>query len=132
MVTAIAGLTVWPASYAIGSEVSALNMRAKAQGLGWLFSNAVSAAFGLALPYIYNPDAGNLRGKIGFIFAALCAIGSLITYLSVPEMKGRTPSEIDRMFELGLAARDFSMWTFNETEGTEKQGSRNDTVAIEV
>ncbi|KAJ6783925.1 hypothetical protein PWT90_11128 [Aphanocladium album] len=110
VVTASAGLTVWPASYAIGSEVSTLHLRAKAQGAGWLFSSAFSAGFGLGLPYIYNPDAGNLRAMVGYIFAAFCLITLLITFFYVPEMKGRTPSEIDRMFELNLKAREFVHW----------------------
>ncbi|XWW94608.1 hypothetical protein V2A60_002553 [Cordyceps javanica] len=110
LVTACSGLTVWPASYAVGSEVSTLHLRAKAQGAGWLFSSAFTAGFGLGLPYIYNPDAGNLRAMVGYIFAAFCFISLVITWLYVPEMKGRTPSEIDRMFDLKLKSREFKHW----------------------
>ncbi|EGX93814.1 sugar transporter, putative [Cordyceps militaris CM01] len=110
LVTAFGGLTVWPASYTIGSEVSTLHLRAKAQGAGWLFSSAFSAGFGLGLPYIYNPDAGNLRAMVGYIFAAFCFISLMVTWLYVPEMKGRTASEIDRMFDLGLKTREFKHW----------------------
>lgn len=110
LVTASSGLTVWPASYAVGSEVSTLHLRAKAQGAGWLFSSAFSAGFGLGLPYIYNPDAGNLRAMVGYIFAAFCFFSLIITWFYVPEMKGRTPSEIDRMFDLKLRTREFKHW----------------------
>lgn len=110
LVTALAGLTVWPATYAIGSEVSALHLRAKAQGVGWLFSSAFTAGFGLGLPYIYNPDAGNLRAMVGYVFAGFCLVSVVATWLWVPEMKGRTPSEIDRMFELKLKSREFKTW----------------------
>ncbi|KAM0670263.1 hypothetical protein MY8738_005428 [Beauveria namnaoensis] len=110
LVTACAGLTVWPATYAVGSEVSTLHLRAKAQGAGWLFSSAFSAGFGLGLPYIYNPDAGDLRAMVGYVFAAFCFISLVITWLYVPEMKGRTASEIDRMFDLNLKSKDFKHW----------------------
>ncbi|KAK8148041.1 hypothetical protein G3M48_000520 [Beauveria asiatica] len=110
LVTACAGLTVWPATYAVGSEVSTLHLRAKAQGAGWLFSSAFSAGFGLGLPYIYNPDAGDLRAMVGYVFAAFCFISLIITWLYVPEMKGRTASEIDRMFDLNLKSKDFKHW----------------------
>jgi len=36
LVTMVAGLSVWPASYAVGAEASSLHLRAKAQGVGWL------------------------------------------------------------------------------------------------
>lgn len=120
VVTASAGLTAWPASYAVGSEVSALHLRAKAQGVGWLFSSAFSAGFGLGLPYIYNPDAGNLRAMVGYVFAGFCFLSFIATWLWVPEMKGRTPSEIDRMFELNLNSREFSKWRADGSAGGEK------------
>lgn len=31
-----AGIGVWPATYAVASEVSALRLRSKTQGIGWL------------------------------------------------------------------------------------------------
>lgn len=31
-----AGVGVWPASYAVASEASALRLRSKTQGIGWL------------------------------------------------------------------------------------------------
>ncbi|KAJ2981451.1 hypothetical protein NQ176_g2012 [Zarea fungicola] len=68
------------------------------------------AGFGLGLPYIYNPDAGNLRAMVGYIFAAFCFLSLVGTWFWIPEMKGRTPSEIDRMFELKLKSKDFVHW----------------------
>lgn len=38
-----AGVGVWPASYAVASEASALRLRSKTQGIGWL-------AYGLGKP----------------------------------------------------------------------------------
>lgn len=115
-----AGLSVWPASYAIGSETSALHLRAKAQGIGWFVSNAVSAVFGLVLPYMYNPDKGNLRAKVGFVYGAICLICFAVSYYHVPEMKERTPAEIDRMFDLKLAARKFKGWSSTSEVEDEK------------
>lgn len=106
----VCGLGAWPCSYAVGSEVSALDLRAKAQGIGWFTAGAGNALFGFALPYIFNPDQGNLRAKTGFVYAGLCILGVVITYFFVPDMKDRTPGEIDHMFELGLSARKFKGW----------------------
>jgi hypothetical protein len=42
--------------------------------------------------------------------AAFAAIGYIITWFTIPEMKDRSPMEIDRMFALNLPTRDFKAW----------------------
>ncbi|GJN71779.1 hypothetical protein PLICBS_005847 [Purpureocillium lilacinum] len=110
LVTMVAGLSVWPASYAVGAEASSLHLRAKAQGVGWLTAGVAASLFGFVLPYIYNPDQGDLKAKTAFVLAGLCAISFVMSFWLIPEMKGRTPSEIDRMFEQKLPAGKFSSW----------------------
>lgn len=111
-----AGVSVWPASYAIAAETSSLQLRARTQGLGWCVSAFGTAISGIALPYVFNPDEGNLRGKTGFTYTATCLIGAAMAWYLVPEMKGRSVAEIDRMFELNLATRQFSGWKSESTE----------------
>lgn len=110
LVVVAAGLGIWPCSYAIGSETSSLHLRAKAQGVGWCTAGASSAVFGFVLPYAFNADQGNLGARTGFIYTGLCAVGWVVTFYCVPEMKGRTPAEIDRMFELRVPTREFEGW----------------------
>ncbi|KAF2875107.1 general substrate transporter [Massariosphaeria phaeospora] len=104
------GVGVWPASFAVSGETSALQLRAKTQGIGWMVQAFGTAASGIALPYIFNPDQGNLRGKVGFTYVASCLLGAAVSWFLVPEMKGRSIAEIDRMFELELPARQFKAW----------------------
>ncbi|KAH0428445.1 maltose permease [Colletotrichum camelliae] len=126
VVVIVAGLGVWPASHVVGAETSALHLRSKAQGIGWFTAGANNSIFGFVLPYIFNPDKGNLKAKTGFVYAGLCALGLVISFLCIPEMKGRTPAEIDRMFESRLPARQFRHWT-NSTaamdDGVSRAGS---------
>jgi hypothetical protein len=103
----ICGLSVWPASFAIAAETSSLQLRAKAQGIGWFTSALATTVSGLALPYVFNPDEGNLRGKTGFTYAASCLLGAAVSWYLVPEMKGRSVAEINQMFEEGVPARQF-------------------------
>ncbi|KAF2191520.1 MFS general substrate transporter [Zopfia rhizophila CBS 207.26] len=111
MLTIIAcGVGVWPCSFAVSAETSSLNLRAKTQGIGWFISALTTAISGIVLPYIFNPDEGNLRGKTGFIYCGTCILGLIASYFLIPEMKGRTITEIDRMFELKLSARQFKSW----------------------
>ncbi|KAL4963733.1 general substrate transporter [Aspergillus stella-maris] len=95
----IAGLTTWPASYAFGSEVSSLHLRAKSQGLNWLANCLSMGVLGLVLPYIFNDDEGALGGKTGFVFTGFCAVALFVAWWIVPEMKDLSPMEIDRLFE---------------------------------
>lgn len=110
VIIVICGIGVWPASYVVGGEASALHLRAKSQGVGWFASGLATGVFSIVLPYIFNADQGNLRAKTGFVFAGLCLIGVVVSWFTIPEMKGRTAIEIDRMFELKLKARDFKNW----------------------
>lgn len=123
VVIIVVGVGVWPASYAVSAETSSLRLRAKTQGLGWFSGGLANGAFGISIPYMYNKDEGNLRGKVGFIYAVLCALGCLATWMFVPEMKERTAAEIDVMFEKDLPARNFKTWS--ETIHIERVASGN-------
>lgn len=104
------GLGCWPAAYAIMGETSALRLRAKTQAVGGVAQQVASIVFKFVLPYIFNPDAGNLRAKTGFLYTGFCTIGAVVTWLLVPEMKDRNALEIDHMFDIGLKARQFKGW----------------------
>ncbi|PSN73878.1 MFS general substrate transporter [Corynespora cassiicola Philippines] len=106
----VCGMGVWPCSFTVAAETSALQLRAKTQGIGWCVSAFTTAVSGVVLPYIFNPDEGNLRGKTGFTYVGASLAGLAVSWFLVPEMKGRTVGEIDRMFELGLPARQFRHW----------------------
>ncbi|KZM26880.1 uncharacterized protein EKO05_0011397 [Ascochyta rabiei] len=112
----VAGVSVWPASFAIAAETSSLQLRARTQGLGWCVSALATAVSGLALPYVFNPDEGNLRGKTGFTYLATCLAGAAVAWWLIPEMKGRSAAEIDRMFELRMSARQFKGWKSESIE----------------
>lgn len=113
-VVVVCGLGAWPASYAVSGETSSLRLRAKTQGIGVLCYMLSNVVFNLVLPYIYNTDAGDLKGKTGFVYAGLCLLTFVVTWLVIPEMKDRTALEVDAMFEAGLPCRDFKKWVPEE------------------
>ncbi|KAF2477576.1 MFS general substrate transporter [Lindgomyces ingoldianus] len=116
LVIIVCGVGVWPASFAVAAETSSLQLRAQTQGIGWFVSAFTSAVSGIVLPYVFNPDAGNLRGKVGFTYVGSCILGVVVSWFLIPEMKGRTIGEIDRMFELKIPARAFKSWR-NDGDG---------------
>lgn len=113
-VIVISGVGSWPAAYAVMGEVSSLTMRAKTQGLGGVLQQGTSVMMNFLLPFVFNPDKGDLGAKTGFIYVAMCFAGIAICFYTIPEMKGRSVLEIDEMFNLGLPTRQFKSWRKNE------------------
>ncbi|KAJ5833922.1 hypothetical protein N7474_002233 [Penicillium riverlandense] len=110
IVTIVCGLGIWPASHVVAAEASSLRLRAKTQGIGWFVSGITSGVFSIILPYFYNADQGDLKAKTGFVMAGFALLGVVGVWLFIPEMKGRSPMEIDRMFALRLPTRAFKHW----------------------
>jgi hypothetical protein len=110
VVTFTVAIGVWPASYVIGGEASSLRLRARSQGIGWAMGGLANFVFSTVTPFIYNADSGNLRSKIGFVWAPLCVITFVGVWYLVPEMLGRTPLQLDLMFEEKVPARLFREW----------------------
>ncbi|CAI7601788.1 unnamed protein product [Penicillium bialowiezense] len=110
LVTTVSGLGSWPASQVVSTEASSLKLRSQTLAIGWFSAGVGTGVFAIILPYIYNPDKGNLRAKTGFVMMGIAAVGFVLVWLIVPEMKDRTPMEIDRMFALRLPARKFKHW----------------------
>lgn len=53
------------------------------------------------------PNRGNLGAKSFLIFAGFMALCIVFTFFHLPEVKGRSPAEIDEMFHDRLPARKF-------------------------
>ncbi len=71
-------------------------------------------AFSISVPHIFNADAGNLGGKIGFIFAFLCFLGLGLSWLYLPETKAKSYEELDYLFERRVPARKFKKAVYGE------------------
>ncbi|MCJ1359665.1 MAG: hypothetical protein MMC33_009667 [Icmadophila ericetorum] len=83
-----------------GLETSqSFNLGVGVLAVGFIVTQVFYIATAVGIPYALNPDAGNFRGKVAFVFLAT-AIPSLIWgFLALPEMKGRTFEELDLMFK---------------------------------
>lgn len=64
-------------------------------------------------PYMFNPDAGNLGGRVGFVFGATTFLGFLGVFFFLPEAKDRSPAEMDILF-----ATKTPTWKFDKTKVT--------------
>lgn len=102
--------SIGPVCYVYISETSATTVRGKTIAV----ATAVQAVFAIitsvAIPYMINVDAADMRGKIGFFFGGLSGISLVWSYFRVPETKGRTYEELDIMFSRGVRTREFAKY----------------------
>ena len=109
-------LTIGAMAFVILGETSSPTLRAKTVGL----ATATQAVFGVimnfTIPYMVDPDEGNLKGKVGFVFGGLCLIASIGSFFYCPELKGRTFNEINKMFEAKVPPRKMGSYEIESVE----------------
>ncbi|KAL4726554.1 hypothetical protein ACLX1H_005441 [Fusarium chlamydosporum] len=88
-VIVICGFGAWPAGYAIVGETSSLQLRSLTQGLTSVAEKGFSIANAIVLPMLFSRDKADLGAKTAFVFCGTSLIGAVLTWLFVPEMKGR-------------------------------------------
>ncbi|RDW93464.1 uncharacterized protein DSM5745_00786 [Aspergillus mulundensis] len=113
--------TIGSMAYTILGETSSAALRAKTSGLAAATQSILGVAMNFANPYMVNPDEGNLQGKVGFVFGALCAVACVWSFFYIPELKGRSIDEIDQLFHLkGTFVTSVANITEKFTERTER------------
>lgn len=105
--TFIYQLTIGPLTFIIISEISSTKLRSRTIGAATAVQALCSIVMTVAVPYMFNPENANMRGKIAFFFGALSAICLVWAIFRLPETKGRTFQEIDIMFERKVKLSNF-------------------------
>ena len=111
-------LTIGPLCFVIICETSSAKLRGKTIALATAINALANMACAVGIPYAINPDQANLRGKIGFIFLGIALPCVVWCFLALPETKGRTFEELDRMFQKKVATKDFSTYIFEDDTQT--------------
>jgi sugar porter (SP) family MFS transporter len=109
-------LTIGAMAFAILGEASSTVLRAKTISLATATQAICGLIMGIVIPYLVNPDEANLKGKVGFIFGGLSLIGTIGSWFYVPELKGKTFDEIDRLFVAKVPPR--KMGDYRDHEDT--------------
>ncbi|KAK8931769.1 hypothetical protein H634G_04288 [Metarhizium anisopliae BRIP 53293] len=92
-------------AFTILGEASSTSLRAPTMALATGTQAIMGIIFNFTISYMINPDEGHLRGKVGFIFGGLATIATAWSFFYIPELKGRTFDEIDRMFQAQVPPR---------------------------
>jgi hypothetical protein len=82
------------------SEIPTSSLRAPTVSLAVMTNGISSAVWSFALPYMINPDEGNMGGKIAFVYGPLLLIVTVFIFFYYPETRQRSFLEIDELFKL--------------------------------
>ncbi|PWN97206.1 general substrate transporter [Tilletiopsis washingtonensis] len=107
--------TTWgPGAWVLIGEIFPLPVRSRGVGLStasnWLWNTIIA----VITPYMVGPDEGNLRSSVFFVWGALCTAAFVYAYFLVPETKGLTLEQVDRMFE-ETTPRKSAAWKPSQT-----------------
>jgi sugar porter (SP) family MFS transporter len=98
-----------PGAWVVIGEIFPIPIRSRGVGLStasnWLWNTIIA----VITPYMVNPDRGNLRSNVFFVWGGLCTCAFVYTYFLVPETKGLSLEQVDRMFE-ETTPRTSSKW----------------------
>ncbi|KAK4238595.1 general substrate transporter [Achaetomium macrosporum] len=88
-----------PGAWILIGEIFPLPIRSRGVGLStasnWLWNTIIA----VITPYMTNPDRGNMKSSVFFVWGGLCTCAFVYTYFLVPETKGLTLEQVDKMME---------------------------------
>ncbi|KAK7749411.1 hypothetical protein SLS62_008155 [Diatrype stigma] len=88
-----------PGAWVVIGEIFPLPIRARGVALStasnWLWNCIIA----VITPYMVDTDKGNLGAKVFFVWGGLCSCAFVYAYFLIPETKGLTLEQVDRMFE---------------------------------
>jgi sugar porter (SP) family MFS transporter len=107
--------TTWgPGAWILIGEIFPLPIRSRGVGLStasnWLWNTIIA----VITPYMVGEEHGNLKSSVFFVWGGLCTAAFVYSYLLVPETKGLSLEQVDRMMEES-SPRTSSKWVPHET-----------------
>ncbi|KAK4948504.1 hypothetical protein LTR66_014118 [Elasticomyces elasticus] len=124
-----------PAAWVVIGETFPLPIRSRGVGLStasnWLW-NCILAVIS---PYFVDKQYGNLGPKVFFVWGGLCTCACVYAYFLVPETKGLTLEQVDKMLE-ETTPRTSAKWrpttTFASEMGMTAEGKLRDDLVSKV
>lgn len=120
-----------PGAWVVIGEVFPLPIRSRGVALStasnWLWNCIIT----VITPYLVGPDKGNLGAKVFFLWGALCTACFVYAYFLVPETKGLSLEQVDKMLE-ETTPRNSSRWVPHSTFAGEMGVTEKGTLAPEI
>ncbi|TPX13044.1 uncharacterized protein E0L32_006470 [Thyridium curvatum] len=88
-----------PGAWIVIGEIFPLPIRSRGVALStasnWLWNTIIA----VITPYMTDSDKGNLKSSVFFIWGGLCTCAFVYSYFLIPETKGLTLEQVDKMME---------------------------------
>lgn len=109
-----------PGAWIVIGEIFPLPIRSRGVGLStasnWLWNTIIA----VITPYMVGEKRGNMKSSVFFVWGGLCTCAWVYTYFLVPETKGLSLEQVDKMME-ETTPRTSAKWkpttTFAATSG---------------
>lgn len=115
-----------PAAWVVIGEIFPLPIRAKGVALStasnWLWNFVI----GFITPYMVDEKEGNLKTKVFFVWGTTCTACVFFAYFFVPETKGLSLEQVDRMLE-ETTPRNSTKWVPHSTYADQAEVSSLET-----
>jgi len=111
--------TIGALAFVLLGETSTPSLRGHTTALATATQSVMGIAMNVAIPYMINPDEGNLRGKLGFVFGGLAAIATTVCFFYIPELKGKSFDQINTLFEQKISPRRMGSYQSEDIERKE-------------
>lgn len=120
-----------PGAWILIGEIFPLPVRSRGVGIStasnWLWNTIIA----VITPYMVGEDHGNLKSSVFFVWGGLCTAAFVYSYFLVPETKGLSLEQVDRMFEESTP-RTSAKWAPHETFASAmKSGGGLDAAVVE-
>merc|ERR1712225_123919 len=103
-----------PGAWIVIGEIFPLPIRSRGVALStasnWLWNTIIA----VITPYMVGEQHGNLKSSVFFVWGGLCTAAFVYSYLLVPETKGLSLEQVDRMMEES-SPRTSAKWVPHET-----------------
>jgi len=124
-----------PGAWVVIGEIFPLPIRSRGVALStasnWLWNCIIA----VITPYMVDTDEGNLGAKVFFIWGSLCVTAFVYAYFLIPETKGLTLEQVDRMLE-ETTPRNSAKWvprtTYAAEMGMNEKGQLNPDIVEDV
>lgn len=96
-----------PVSHILSAEIPSTRLRDMTYRTASAVNIIIQFVTTFATPYLLNAPYANLGAKVGFIYGGAAVLATVFAWFCVPECKGKSLEEIDRLFLDGVPLRKF-------------------------
>ena len=116
-----------PGAWIVIGEIFPLPIRSRGVGLStasnWLWNTIIA----VITPYMVGTSRGNLKSSVFFVWGGLCTCALVYTYFLVPETKGLSLEQVDKMME-ETTPRTSAGWKPTTTFASQRAAEKTATV----